>query len=269
MPPDERPPATRRLSGWRPGQGDLESLATRLATAPLTVEGRLPWSSNLSLLVTVGEAGAEAGDEAPGADDGSDDAVRAVYKPERGERPLWDFPDGLYRREVAAAVLSDTLGWGIVPPTVLRHDGPLGSGSVQLFVEADYEQHYFTLVEAGGHDEALRAICAFDVVVNNADRKSGHVLYGTGGRLWAIDHGLCFHAEPKLRTVMWDFAGDPVPVRLLDDLADLVDAVPAPLAGLLGPDECDAVARRAARLVEAGCFPEPSGDRPPYPWPLI
>jgi uncharacterized repeat protein (TIGR03843 family) len=260
VPPDERPPASPRLSGWRPGQGDLDELAGLLATAPLTVEGRLPWSSNLSLLVTVGEP--LAGDE-PGTE------VHAVYKPGRGERPLWDFPDGLYRREVAAAALSDALGWGLVPPTVLRHDGPLGSGSVQLFVEADYEQHYFTLVETGGHDEALRAICAFDVVANNADRKSGHVLLGTGGRLWAIDHGLCFHEEPKLRTVVWDFAGDPVPTHLLADLATLVDGVPRALTRLLGRAECDAVARRAAHLVETGCFPEPVGDRPPYPWPLI
>ena len=259
MPPDERPPASRRLSGWRPGQAGLEELADLLATAPLTVEGRLPWSSNLSLLVTV---------DAPRLGDTAT-PLHAVYKPGQGERPLWDFPDGLYRREVAAAVLSDALGWGLVPPTVLRRDGPLGSGSVQLFVDADYEEHFFTLVETGRYDEALRAICAFDVVANNADRKSGHVLLGAGGRLWAIDHGLCFHEAPKLRTVIWDFAGDPVPTHLLDDLAALVDDLPPELAGLLAPAECAAIARRAAGLVETGCFPEPAGDRPPYPWPLI
>ncbi|MGC8462671.1 MAG: SCO1664 family protein [Acidimicrobiales bacterium] len=259
MPPDERPPASRRLTGWRPGQAGLEELTDLLATAPLAVEGRLPWSSNLSLLVTV---------EAPRPDDATA-ALHAVYKPGRGERPLWDFPDGLYRREVAAAVLSDALGWGLVPPTVLRHDGPLGSGSVQLFVDADYEEHYFTLVETGKHDAALRAICAFDIVANNADRKSGHVLLGAGGRLWAIDHGLCFHEAPKLRTVIWDFAGDPVPAHLLDDLAALVDDLPGELTRLLAPAERTAVARRAADLVETGCFPEPAGERPPYPWPLI
>ena len=107
-----------------------------------------------------------------------DHPLEAVYKPARGERSLWDFPDGLYRREVAAYALSEALGWGLVPPTVVREDGPLGEGSLQLFVDADYDQHYFTLFDEGGHDDALRTMCAFDVVANNADRKSGHVLQG-------------------------------------------------------------------------------------------
>ena len=132
--------------------------------------------------------------------------VQAVYKPHRGEQSLWDFPDGLYRREVAAYRLSEALGWGLVPPTVLRDDGPFGTGSVQLFLEADYERHYFTLLEDGGREGELEAFCAFDVVANNADRKSGHVLVDADEHLWGIDHGLCFHAQPKLRTVIWDFA---------------------------------------------------------------
>ena len=165
----------------------------------------MPWSSNLTFLVSV--------------DAGSDDPLGAVYKPARGERSLWDFPDRLYRREVAAFALSEALGWGLVPPTVVREDGPFGEGSLQLFVDADYSQHYFTLFDEGGHEEALRTMCAFDVVANNADRKSGHVLRGPDDRLWAIDHGLCFHRQPKLRTVIWDFAEEPVADDLLEDLA--------------------------------------------------
>ena len=115
----------------------------------------------------------------------------AVYKPARGERPLWDFPPGLYRRELAAYLLSEALGWGLVPPTILR-DGPLGEGSLQLFVPADFEQHYFTLLERPEHHDALQAICLFDLLANNADRKSGHCLLGRGRPLWAIDHGLAF-----------------------------------------------------------------------------
>ena len=144
-------------------------------------------------------------------DDSGDEPLNAVYKPAGGERSLWDFPDGLFRREVAAFTLSEALGWGLVPPTVLRPDGPFGEGSLQLFVEADYNQHYFTLYDEGGHEALLQAMCAFDIVANNADRKSGHVLKGPDGRLWGIDHGLCFHRQPKLRTVIWDFAEDLIP----------------------------------------------------------
>jgi uncharacterized repeat protein (TIGR03843 family) len=196
--------------------------------------------------------------------------VQAVYKPHQGEQSLWDFPDGLYRREVAAYQLSEALGWGIVPPTVLREDAPFGPGSVQLFVEADYEEHYFTLLEEGGHEGQLQVFCAFDVVANNADRKSGHVLHTGGGRLWGIDHGLCFHVQHKLRTVIWDFADDEVPRWIVDDLERLASVgLPDDLAALLSGAEIDAVLERAARLATTGVFPEPVGDRPPYPWPLV
>ena len=214
------------MSGWRPGDGTLvggDDVAG-LSTRELTVEGRLPWSSNLTFLVTL---------EGTGSDPATRDRVRsgrtggtlatvrrrstparqAVYKPHQGKQSLWDFPDGLYRREVAAYRLSEALGWGLVPPTVLREDAPFGPGSVQLFLQSDYEQHYFTLLEGGGREEELRVFCAFDVVANNADRKSGHVLYGADGRLWGIDHGLCFHVQHKLRTVIWDFAGRRSPPR--------------------------------------------------------
>ena len=134
--------------------------------------------------------------------------AKAIYKPVRGERPLWDFPSGLHRREVAAWELSEYLGWHLVPPTIMR-DGPFGEGSLQLFVAADFEQHYFTLYEgrADLHD-ALRRMCAFDLLANNTDRKSGHCLLGLDGRIWGIDHGLCFAEDFKLRTVIWEFGGE-------------------------------------------------------------
>ena len=162
-----------------------------LARGDIAVKGRLPWASNATFLVEVTRGRA---------------ATLGVYKPRRGERPLWDFPRGLDRREVAAYRLSETLGFGLVPPTLAR-EGPYGPGSIQLFVDAEFEEHYFTLRERPEHRAALARLCAFDLVANNADRKSGHCLLGRDGRLYAIDNGLCFHVEPKLRTVVWDFVG--------------------------------------------------------------
>ncbi len=256
MPADQRPPSPGGVTGWSPDAGpDLETAIELLLTSDLTVEGRLPWSSNLTFLVSFG------------AD--RDDRLHAVYKPAGGEQSLWDFPDGLYRREVAAYVLSEALGWGIVPPTVEREDGPFGPGSLQLFIEVDYGQHYFTLYDEGSRGVELRTICAFDVIANNADRKSGHVLVGNDDRLWGIDHGLCFHREHKLRTVIWDFAGEQVPTEVLADLARLRSDFPDLLDGLLSEVEQEAVRQRIAALLGAGTFPEPAGDRPPYPWPLV
>lgn len=219
----------------------------------MEIVGRMPWSSNATYLCEL-----RCGEH----------AMRAIYKPRRGERPLWDFPSGLDHREVAAYELSEALGWDLVPPTVLR-DGPLGAGSVQAFVDADFEQHYFTLYEAGTHHDALRALCAFDLIGNNTDRKSGHVLLGLDGRLRGIDHGLMFHHEFKLRTVIWEFGGEPVPEPILADAEALAtDDLPDPLAALLDPFERDALRTRALALVRAGCFPiDETGRR--YPWPLV
>jgi uncharacterized repeat protein (TIGR03843 family) len=218
------------------------------------MKGRLPGSSNATFLVEVrlGEASA-----------------LAVYKPVRGERPLWDFPRGLFRRELAAYHLSEALGWGLVPLTVRRRDGPLGDGSLQRFVDADFEQHYFTLRASRTHRERLRRICAFDLVANNADRKGGHCLLGDDGAIHAIDNGLCFHVEPKLRTVIWDFAGEAIPAGILDDVGRLVKSgVPAALRDLLDPAEQAALLERATALLDAGEFPaEP--DTYCYPWPLV
>jgi len=214
----------------------------------------MPWSSNATFLVEVAHAGA---------------AALAVYKPARGERPLWDFPPRLFARELAAYLLSEALGWGLIPPTVVREEGPYGEGALQLFVHADFEQHYFTLHQDPTRHERLRHICLFDLVANNADRKSGHCLAGPDGVIWAIDNGLCFHAEPKLRTVIWDFGGEPIPVGLVDDLRRLVKAgLPTSLAALLRPDEREALAARARAVVKHGRFPINEGGHS-YPWPLV
>ena len=213
----------------------------------------MPWSSNGTYLVHV------CLDEEEGA---------AIYKPLRGERPLWDYPSGLYRREVAVYLVSEALGWGIVPETVLRDDGPFGEGSLQRFVPAHFQEHYFTLLERPELHDALKTICLFDLVVNNGDRKSGHCLLGDDGRIWGIDHGLCLHDEPKLRTVIWDFAGQPVPPERVDDLARLAVAPPPELAGLLAPEEIDALTSRAAAVVRRPVYPRVTSARA-YPWPLV
>ncbi len=195
----------------------------------------------------------------------------AVYKPRRGERPLWDFPEGLFLREVAAYRLSTELGWHIVPETVARADGPLGPGSLQRFVPADFSEHYFTLVEHAEYHEPLQTIAAFDLLANNADRKSGHCLLGEEGRIWAIDNGLCFHVQPNLRTVIWDFSGRPLPERLRTDIervaGDLADS--EGLRELLDGEELAALAIRASIVAERGRFPDPGAARRSYPWPLV
>jgi uncharacterized repeat protein (TIGR03843 family) len=214
----------------------------------------MPWSSNATFLAVCSLGGVD---------------LPAIYKPHRGERPLWDFPEGLYLREAAAWVLSDLLGWGIVPETIVRQDGPLGPGSFQRFVPADFSEHYFTLLEEPAHHEGLKVIAAFDLVANNADRKSGHCLLGEDGRIWGIDNGLCFHVEPKLRTVMWDFGGSPVPEPLLADIAALADKPLDRLCPYLSDAEVRSVAKRARAVVRSGVYPQPANDYRSYPWPLV
>ena len=234
--------------------GDAQLNLALLERGDVELRGRMPWSSNATFLVALCLASTGEGN--------------AIYKPVRGERPLWDFPPGLYKREVAAYVVDRALGWEHVPETVVRLDAPLGAGSLQRFVDADFEEHYFTLLEHDEHRDALRRIAVFDLVVNNADRKSGHCLLGTDGRIWAIDHGLCFAVEPKLRTVMWDFAGDRVPATLRDDCARLAASLPAELDALLDAQERDALVRRLQAVAGLERFPEPGPGRP-YPWPMV
>jgi len=226
-----------------------------LAHGSVEIEGRFSNSSNTTLLARVEFQGR---------------SERAVYKPEAGERPLWDFPPGLWRREVAAYLVAEHMGLRFVPETVTRLDAPAGPGSLQRFVDEDLSSHYFTLREEPAFAVILRALAAFDVVANNSDRKSGHVLR-CGDELWAIDHGLCFHEEEKLRTVIWDFAGEPLSNEVRAGLARVADVVPEGLDELLSDDEITATRDRAARLLHDGVLPEPDDDRPypPYPWPLV
>jgi uncharacterized repeat protein (TIGR03843 family) len=243
-----------------PGRTDGPALDTcgvleALRLGDVEVLGRMPWSSNATLLVNVRHG---------------ENELRAVYKPRRGERPLWDFPSGLDRREAASWELSQWLGWGLVPETILRHDGlPFGTGSLQRFVPFDVEQHYFTLLEDEARHDALRTICAFDLVANSADRKGGHCLAADDGAIYAIDNGLTFHEELKLRTVVWDFGGEQVPQALVDDVTRLVDeGAPPAVAELVTSAECAALLRRAAALLRSGRFPvDDTGRR--FPWPLV
>lgn len=237
---------------------DVADPIDHLLRGEIEIEGRMPGSSNATFLVHVEHEGL---------------AHPAIYKPVRGERPLWDFEPGLHRREVAAYLLSEELRVGVVPPTVLR-DGPLGEGSVQWFVTADHSQHYFTIHDAHPelHDQ-LREIALLDVLANNTDRKSGHCLLvperdGSPASVWAIDNGLCFSPDYKLRTVIWEFGGEPIPEQLLERVGPLCHTVPLSISALLADDEVEAMQGRAAWCVKERRFPtDPTGRR--YPWPLV
>lgn len=226
-----------------------------LERGDVEVHGRIAGSSNATLLVTCRLDGTE---------------LLAVYKPVAGERELWDFPPGLHRREVAAHRLSEALGWALVPETVHRDDAPFGLGSLQRVVDEDGVSHYFTLRDEDRWQADLRRIAVFDVVANNADRKSGHVLLAED-RLWAIDHGLTFHVEPKLRTVIWDYAGEPIDDAVATDLARFAaEPLPADLVELLDPDEQEALVERVHDLLSDGTLPAPGPEHHrPYPWPLV
>jgi uncharacterized repeat protein (TIGR03843 family) len=243
-----------------PGRSSLSASATlaALEKGDVMVEGLMPECSNYTFLARVTHAGGE---------------VLAVYKPQRGETPLHDFPSGtLCLRERAAYLVSMALGWDIVPATVMRAEAPLGLGSLQLFVEADLREHYFTL--AARRRDVFERFAAFDCVINNADRKAGHCLLDGDGHVWGVDQGLSFHALPKLRTVIWDYAGDPVPPPLLANVAALAESLTTTeawvteLRTLLHPREVEALGERARALVRAGVFPHPRSDRS-FPWPPI
>ncbi len=219
----------------------------------IEIEMRMPYSSNATFMVRVTRG---------------EHSHRAIYKPLRGERPLWDFPPGLYRREIAAYRLALAMGYDFVPLTILR-DGPLGEGSLQMLVDANFEQHYFTLFESRPdlHDR-FRDIAIFDIVSNNSDRKSGHVLIDSDNHIAAIDHGLCFSADFKLRTVIWEFGGEEISAAALQAIERVATTLPLDVSSLLEDDEITAFGERAAWLLEHQRFPvDESGRR--YPWPLV
>jgi Phosphatidylinositol 3- and 4-kinase len=226
-----------------------------LERGELEVLGLLPRSSNATFLGRVRDGEREH---------------LVVYKPREGESPLWDFPEGtLCQREVAASLVAEALGWPRIPPTILR-EGPLGPGMVQLFVEFDPAEHYFTLREE--HPDVFRRIAVFDAVVNNADRKAGHCLRSTTGEIFCIDHGVCFHEEPKLRTVIWDFMAESIEPEIRRDLQRVAEALRGPLGEvlepLLDPRELAALAERTEDLLRSSRFPEPGPGRP-VPWPPV
>ena len=240
-------------------------LKNALEHGELELKGQFLLGSNYTFLVKVRHEGQE---------------IPAIYKPARGEQPLWDFPEAsLAGREVAAYLVSEALGFNFVPLTVLRADGPFGPGSLQQFIEFDPNYHYFTFSESDR--QRLRPVALFDLLVNNADRKGSHLLIEKGtNKLWLIDHGLCFHAEDKLRTVLWEFAGEALPDELLATLRTLRSilahsrsAPHAPISttlpSYLQPEELASLAARADCLLANPVFPHPPEDRRAYPYPPL
>ena len=237
-----------------------ENVLDILRRGEITSESLIPIGSNYTFLVNLK------------TDTGSE--LMAIYKPRIGEAPLRDFPRGtLCFREYVAFVIANGLGWNFVPATVIR-EGPYGIGSMQLFKEHIRGQHYFTLLEQ--YDDDLKRICLFDLLSNNADRKGGHCLLGIDNKIWGIDHGLTFHSVPKLRTVIWDFAGDTFPEQLIIDMGKLLEELTVrsdllqEIERLLIPIEIQALRSRIQFLLEHPTFPDPYrfGNRA-FPWPLL
>ncbi len=231
---------------------------TILALGDMSLVGEFMWGSNYTFLVNMTHDGRQ---------------LQAIYKPSRGERPLWDFDRGtLAAREVAAYLTSQELGLGMVPPTILRQDGLAGPGSLQLFIDVDPNRNYLNFSEE--EKQRLKPVALFDLLINNADRKAGHVLLGPQDKLWLIDHGVSFHEEYKLRTVIWDFVGELIPQPLLSKVKDFraqminSDSTKASFAELLSEREITALVQRADALLAEPCFPAPGPGRP-YPWPLV
>jgi uncharacterized repeat protein (TIGR03843 family) len=247
----------------------IDQLLRLLAEGEMETLGLMPWGSNYTFLMQITNPQTKDLPE----DDRED--LLAVYKPRRGESPLWDFPNGtLCLREFAAGLVADALGWRIVPPTVLR-DGENGFGSVQLFVENDPDQHYFTFKDDPACRDQLQRICVFDLITNNADRKSGHCLRDMSGHIWAIDHGICFNADYKLRTVIWDFATQPICDEMLEDIVQLradLDAkrpLGKALRQLLDAPEMRAFEKRVDGLLKIKAFPSPNRYERSIPWPPV
>ncbi|MGY1738397.1 SCO1664 family protein [Geodermatophilus sp. SYSU D00684] len=225
-----------------------------LREGEIDVEGRMLDASNVTLFGTVRTGTLEA---------------ECVYKPVAGERPLWDFPDGtLAGREVAAALVSEATGWDVVPPTVLR-EGPFGPGMVQLWIDGDPDVDLAAFVRSD--HPGLRRMAVFDAVVNNADRKGGHIIPTASGHVYGVDHGICFSTDPKLRTLLWRWAGKPLLLEALAVLERLADDLRGDLGEALQEHltrrEVRCTQQRVAELLRTQVHPEPSGDWPALPWP--
>ncbi|MFH1908164.1 MAG: SCO1664 family protein [Chloroflexota bacterium] len=236
-----------------------DSLKHALTHGEIELKGQFRLGYNYTFLVSVHHEGGE---------------YPAVYKPFRGERPLWDFPDNtLAQREVAAYLVSQALGWELVPLTIMRDEAPIGPGSLQQFIDYNPNYHYFTFTPTDR--QRLRPAALFDLLVNNADRKGSHFLIQKRSRhLYLIDHGLCFHEEDKLRTVLWDYAGEPIPEDLLSALAAFrstlsTPSLPAALEPYLSPGEIVALGSRAETLLKTRTFPLPPEDRRAFPYPPL
>lgn len=230
-----------------------------LAEGELTITGQFMHSSNHTFLVQVKTGGQN---------------LPAVYKPQKGETPLWDFPIGsLCQREVAAYLVSEQLGWELVPPTVFRKKAPLGKGAVQLFIEHDAKLHYFSF--SAELRNRLKPAALFDLIINNADRKGGHILLDPQGHLWLIDHGTCFHRDFKHRSVIWDFSGQTIPVEMKGDLERLLEKMNKDkpflnhLTAYLSREEIHALQTRIKILIELNAFPHPEKNRRTIPWPPV
>src|SRR5215211_7535486 len=230
-----------------------DQLRTAIQCGDYEIKGQFTFGSNYTFLVTVQHEGRE---------------YSAVYKPLQGEQPLWDFPENtLAGREVAAYLVSEALGFHIVPFTILREDGPFGAGSLQQFIEYDPEYHYFSFSEEDR--QLLKPVVLFDLLCNNADRKGSHVFFENSTHsLYAIDHGICFHEDDKLRTVLWDFSGQKIPEDLLAPLAGIRNVFPS-LAPYLTRRELSALCARAESILKKGVFPRQPRDRRAMPWPPL
>ena len=232
---------------------DNNFLKQTLENGEIKLKGQFTFGSNYTFLVDVCH---------------EDKILPAVYKPSKGEQPLWDFPENsLALREVAAYLVSESLGFHFVPFTILREDGPYGPGSLQQYIEYDPQYHYFNF---SLEDKArLKPVVLFDLLVNNADRKGSHVFFESDTKkLWAIDHGICFHEEDKLRTVIWDFAGQKIPDELLAHLSS-TSTLRGLLEAYLSPEEFSALQSRAEKLLASKVFPPAPRDRRAFPYPPI
>jgi hypothetical protein len=240
---------------------ESRSLVSALRSGEIDLKGQFMLGSNYTFLVDVRY---------------EDQNYPAVYKPSKGEQPLWDFPENsLAHREVAAYLVSQALSWRFVPFTVFRDDGPFGPGSLQRYIEYDPNYHYFTFTQEDR--DQLRPVALFDLLCNNADRKGSHIIFEKNDErnLWLIDHGLCFHEEDKLRTILWDFAGQAIPGEYTDDLEQFIansngtSNLQADLSPFLSSSEITALFARARSLINSGIFPLQPVDRRVYPYPPL